>query len=208
MANDDFAQGLRPINWPQPSGHYYRVQTGADLFLGMPCALDSTGYVGPIGVTSAGYFSFLGSVCWFAGTLKRGLATNDPFLDVSDLTPPDPSSDTGDRYVFVADDPNQEFVIQGDSGGTMAGVANAGEAAVMLYRATSGNTNTGWANLELDASTNVATTAGLVHLIRLHDVVNQDGTENTGAVAYTKWVVKVLSHQRGGIQAPNLNIVV
>ena len=196
MANDDFARGLVPLRWPSVPANLYRVGTAADLFLGMPVELATSGYIGPIAVTSAGAVQSIGVVVGFAGTLKRGLATNDPFLDVSDLTPPDPSSDTGDRWALVADDPDQEFVVQADTGGTMAGLADAGQAIAGLYRATSGNVNTGWANLELDASTNVAGNSGAFQLLRLHDAINSDGTENTGGANYAKWVVRLLNHQK------------
>lgn len=208
MANDDYARGLVPLQWPSVPCHYYRVATATDIFLGMPVELSSTGFVNAMNVTSAGYQSALGVAIGFAGTLKRSIATADPFLDVSDLTPPDPSSDTGDRFVLVADDPNQEYYIQGDTGGTLATITAAGESVTLLFRASSGNTSSGWANLEFDASSNAASTAALIQLLRAHDVVNTDGTENTMGATYQKWVVKFVSHQHGGIQAPNLNIVV
>ena len=200
MANDNIPRGLVPLNWPSLPVHYYRVSTGADLFLGMPVTLAADGYIGPVAdVASAGAVRSIGVVVGFAGVLKRGLATNDPYLDVSDLTPPTPSSDTGDRWVAVADDPNQEFVMQEDTGGTALALADAGLAIAGLYRASSGNTDTGWANLEIDADSGVASNSGAFLLLRLHDLVNSDGTEN--AVGdYAKWVVQLLHHQkRSGI---------
>lgn len=196
MANDNFPRGLVPLRWPFVSANYYRVGTAVDLFLGMPVELASTGYIGPVPVDSAGAVQTIGVVVGFAGTQKRSIATNDPFLDVSDLTPPDPSSDTGDRYALVVDDPDAEFIVQSDTGGTMATLADAGQAIAGIYRATSGNTSTGWANLELDASTNVAGNSGAFQLLRLHDIVNTDGTENTAGANYAKWVVRLLNHQK------------
>ena len=191
MANDNFPRGLRPLNWPMVPQNWYRVDTAVDIFLGMPVDLSSTGYVVPAGVNSAGAINILGAAVGFAGTQKRGLATNDPYLDVSDLAPPTPSSDTGDRYVLVTDSPNQEYVIQGDSGGTLATITAAGECVTLLYRATSGNVDTGYANLEFDASTNAASGSGQVTLLRAHDYVNTDGTENTLGANYQQWVVRV-----------------
>ncbi len=202
MANDNFPRGLVPLNWPNMPVRYYRVSTATDIFLGMPVAIDANGFVSAIDASTAGAVNVLGVAVGFAGTLKRGIATNDPYLDVSDLTPPDPSSDTGDRYVLVADDPNQEYVIQGDTGGTLAGAAAIGNAATLIFRASSGNTTTGWANLELDASTNVTTTAGVVLLLRGHDAINSDGTENTLGANYAKWIVKTLMSQKVGLQLP------
>ena len=196
MANDNSPRGLVPLRWPSIPVNLYRVSTGADLFLGMPVELAADGYIGPVvDVASAGAVRSIGVVVGFAGTLKRGLATNDPFLDVSDLTPPTPSSDTGDRWAVVADDPNQEFLIQEDTGGTALALADAGLAIALLYRATSGNTDTGWANLEADASTAVASNSGICQLLRLHDGVQVDGTENSVG-DYAKWVVRLLNHQK------------
>ena len=112
MANDDRPRGLIPVGLGQAGfvSHYYRVSTGvganvADIFVGSPVTIDSDGYVKAASATLM--VPILGVAIGFAGTLKRGLATNDPFLDSSDLAPPTPSSDTGDRWVLVADDPNQ-----------------------------------------------------------------------------------------------------
>ena len=196
MANDDFARGLVPANWPKTAVHYYRIGTGADVFLGMPVDLASTGFITPaIDVTTAGIVQAIGVAVGFAGPLKRGLANDDPFLDVSDLAPLASGLETGDRWVAVADDPEQVFIVQGDTGGTIAGIANVGESAAMIYRATSGNTNSGWANLELDASTNTASTGQLLRIVGIHDAVNLDGTENTGGANFCKFQVRILTHR-------------
>lgn len=203
MVNDNDPRGLIPLealNGGRPRGHYYRVTTATDLFKGCPVTLLASGYVDASSVTAM--VPILGVAWAFAGTLKRGLATNDPFLDVSDLTPPTPSSDTGDRWVYVLDDPEQEFIVQEDTGGTQLTLAEAGAACDLIYRgatatAVSGNLDNGWAALELDVSGVVTTTAAPVWIIRLHDMINTDGTEN--AVGdYGKWVVTILHHQRGG----------
>ena len=208
MANDNVPRGLVPLNWPNMPVHAYRVSTAADIYLGQPVQSPAAGYVVGIG-TMTGVTQCIGVAVGFAGTLKRGLATNDPFLDVSDLTPPTPASDTGDRYVFVADNPNQEFVAQEDTGGTALTLAEAGAAVDMLFRGAganvvTGNDDTGWATSEIDASSVVTTTGAFLRLSRLHDVVNADGTEN--AVGdFGKWIVTILHHQNKG--APVLPIV-
>lgn len=197
MANDNFPRGLFPVNWPKIPIHYYRVSSSQDIFLGELVDLASTGYVGNvIDVTTAGIVQALGVAVGFAGPLRRGLATDDPFLDASDLTTLASGLETGDRWVAVADDPNQEFVVQGDTGGTLATLSAVGETAALIYRSTSGNTNTGWANLELDASSNAASTGQLVRILRLHDIVNVDGTENTAGANYAKWVVQIQTHRK------------
>ena len=204
MANDNFPRGLFPINFNLNQAHYYRVDTATDIFLNQPVTIPAAGFVVGAATAGASGLVLLGVAVGFAGTLKRGLATNDPFLDVSDLAPPTPSSDTGDRYVLVADDPNQEFMVQEDTGGTALALADIGAAADVIYRGAGGvvdgNVDTGLSSLELDASTVAAGTAGSWTILRLHDVVNSDGTEN--AVGdYAKWIVRITHHQKTGLQA-------
>ena len=198
MANDDYSRGFVPLNLTPLGVHYYRVSSAADIALGQPVALSGVGYAVAASVASLTYV--LGVAVGFAGVNKQGLATNDPFLDVSDLTPPVPSSDTGDRWVAVADDPHQLFYIQEDTGGTALALADVGGALIAIWGNGVGNPDpdTGWARaLELDASSIVTATGGLVQLVQLHDALNSDGTNN--AVGdYAKWVVQFLTHQRGG----------
>lgn len=197
MANDNFPRGLFPANWPKTAVHYYRVSSSADVFLGEPVDLASTGFiVGGLAVSTAGIIQSIGVAVGFAGPLKKGLATNAPFLDASDLAPLASGLEAGDRWVAVADDPDQVFIAQGDTGGTIAGISSIGESAVMLYSyATSANTNTGWSNLEVDASSNAASTAGLLRIVGIHDAVNVDGTENTAGANYCKYQVRILTHR-------------
>jgi hypothetical protein len=196
MANDNLPRGLVPINWPKVSGHYYRIGTATDVFLGELVDIASTGFLtNAIDVTTAGIVQALGAVVGFAGPLKKGLATDDPYLDVSDLAPLASGLESGDRWAFVADDPEQVYIVQGDTGGTIAGLASVGESAALIYRATSGSTTSGWANLELDASTNTASTGQVVRIVGIHDAVNTDGTENTAAANYCKYQVRILTHR-------------
>jgi len=197
MANDNFPRGLVPINPSKPAVHYYRIGTANDVFLGDIVDLSSTGFVtNAIDVTTAGIVQALGVVVGFAGPLRKGLASNDPFLDASDLTTLGEGLDAGDRWVSVADDPNQEFIVQADTGGTLATLSAVGESAALIYRATSGNTTSGWANLELDASSNAASTGQILRIVGLHDVVNVDGTENTAGANYAKWRVIINTHRK------------
>lgn len=206
MANDDYPRGLIPVNLGQGNlaAHYYRVSTGVstnlqDIYVGSPVTIDSDGYVKAASVT--GVVPILGIALGFAGTKKAGIAGADPFLDASDFAPPTPSSDTGDRYVLVLDDPDAEYIVQEDTGGTALALTDVGAACDLVYRgptaiAPNGDTNTGWANLELDASGIVTTLSSPVQILRLHDNINSDGTDN--AVGdFAKWVVKFLNPQRG-----------
>jgi len=197
MANDNISRGLVPVNWPFIPAHYYRVATGNDMFLGEIVDLATSGYVtNAFEITTAGIIRALGAVVGFAGPGKKGLACDDPYLDASDLTTLASGLEAGDRWVLVADDPNQEFIIQADTGATMAGLSSVGESFPLLWRATSGNTTSGWALLELDAGSNAASTGQIVVNVGLADVVNVDGTENTAAANYAKWRVKIQTHRR------------
>lgn len=197
MANDNYPRGLFPLNFPNIPIRYYVVSTGQDIFLGMPVDFDSTGFITPvIDVTTAGIVQAVGVAVGFAGPLKRGLATDDPFLDASDLTTLAAGLPAGHRWVAVTDNPNQEFIVQGDTGGTLATITAAGETIALIYRATSGNTDSGWANLEFDASSNAASTGQLIRLLRLHDAVNVDGTENTVGANYQKWICQIQTHRK------------
>ena len=194
MANDDFARGLVPLNTNggrTVNSHYYLATTITDISIGMSVRLVD-GRVQRAVVT--GMVPCIGVALGFSR--NKGASNElDPWLDVSDL-----SSD--DWYVQVADDPSQEFFIQEDTGGT-ALTATAGSYFIMgLFQTTSIETVSGITRLELDASTALANTSGHLQILRLHDYVNSDGTQN--AVGdYAKWVVRIGHHQKaaGAIEA-------
>lgn len=194
MANDDFARGLIPLNVNGKgtvNSHYYQASTITDIAVGMVVAL-TQGRVSRAPVT--GMAPVIGVALGFARG-KGGPHELDPWLDVSDF-----SSD--DWYVQVADDPDQEFFIQEDTGGTaLTGTAGGQYTGDLLFQTTSIDTVSGIARLEIDASTAATGTGQLVHILRLHDYVNSDGTQN--AVGdYAKWVVRFTHHQkRGGTAA-------
>lgn len=198
MANDDYARGLVPLNRNPNYAHYYRASTATDIFLGDTLLLNASGLVGVSSAATIGVENLIGVAIGFSGPQKRGLATDDPYLDASDLTTLAAGLETGDRLVLVADDPNQEFYVQEDTGGTALALADVGAAINVVYRSTdSGNTTSGWSRSEIDASAVVTTTAAQLQILRLFDGINNDGTNN--AVGdYAKWVVKILHHQRGG----------
>lgn len=190
MANDNFPRGLWPLELSRGGTvrtSYYRVDTATDLFLGMPVVRASDGEVAPAVIGSNN--QILGSIVGF--DIAGGILELDPFLDVSDL------GDVTVR-VAVADDPDQRFLIQEDTGGSALTLAALGTSVTPLYRATSGNTTTGYANLEVDRSTIVADTSGQLVLMETLDQINQDGTQNDFG-NYCKLIVRILHHQnRGG----------
>lgn len=198
MANDDNPRGLIPINLGRPSeAHWYRASSGTDIYVGDPVTMNAAGYV-TIASDAAAAVPTLGIALGFADTLKAGLPNDDPFLDVSDLTPKTSGRTAGDVWVLVADSPNQMFFVQEDTGGTALALADVGASIDYIRRGTRGNADTGWANIEIDASTiAAASTAGNAQILGLADTVNLDGTNN--AVGdYAKWVCKFLHHQRAG----------
>ena len=191
MANDDFARGLIPLNTNghgTVNNHYYRVTTATDLAIGMPVTL-AVGFVQRAAVT--GMVPCIGAIMGFS--FNRG-GSNEirPWLRVSDIT-----AGGGDWYAQVADDPAQEFFIQEDTGGT-ALTATAPQLTISgLYQTTSIDAISGVARLEIDASTAVLTTGQVFKILRLHDLVNSDGTQNALG-DYAKWVVMFAHHQKRG----------
>ena len=196
MANDDNPRGLSPLNAGIPAEvHYYRASSGTDIYIGDPLHLAPTGYVTIASATGA--IPVLGVAKGFLDTNKAGLPTDDPYLDVSDLTPKGGGRMAGDVWVAVYDDPNQLYLVQEDTGGTALALADVGAAIDLLRRTTVGSVDTGWANIEIDASTVVTTTAAVCQILGLADTVNTDGTNN--AVGdYAKWIVRFLHPQKGG----------
>ena len=190
MANDDFARGLVPLNTNGKgtvNAHYYQASTVTDIAIGMLVAL-TQGRVSRAAVS--GMDPDIGVALGFSQG-KGGVHELNPWLDVSAMT-------TDDWFVLVADDPDQEFYIQEDTGGTaLTGTAGGQYTGNLLYQTTSIDTVSGLARLELDASSAVADTGQALHILRLHDYVNSDGTQN--AVGdYAKWVVTIAHHQKRG----------
>ena len=196
MANDNFPRGLVPLRLKPDGAHYYRVSSTADIWHGELVELAATGYVVAGSVTGA--VNKLGVVVGFQGPDAGSIATDDPYFDASDLAPLATGLESGDRFVLVADDPTQLFYIQEDTGGTALALADIFTYIDLLYRGASGttrdgSTTTGWASLELDASSLVTTTAAVLQLVGLHDTMNSDGTRN--AVGdFAKWVVRIGHH--------------
>lgn len=205
MANDDRPRGLVPLDWPYTQTHAYRINTGGDVFMGQAVDITSNGFVSA--VTMTGLTATIGIVVGFAGPAVSGLASNAPFLDVSDITPPTSGQQSGDRYAIVADNPNQQYYIQEDTGGTALVIGDAGSGYDLVYRgptgtSTNGDSNSGWANVELDRSTVVTGTGVFVQALRLMEVPNSDGSLNAPG-NFAKWVVKPLQHRWNGTPVPN-----
>ena len=200
MANDErIMLGLRPLE--QPFGgtkvHYYRAHTAINIFRYQPVVLNNSGMVqvAPIVAMSP----ILGVVVGFLDANKAAMAGGmDRLTDSSTTGPFLPSGNDG--YVAVADDPNQLFVCEEDTGGApLINLQSIGRVVDFIYltgSTTNGNTTTGIAQVALDRSTVANGTGGVLTIVGIYDVVNQDGTMNASG-NFSKWIVKINSHQNG-----------
>lgn len=201
MANDDQINargGLIPIQQPYGAVKYgvYRLgtaDTATPVFRGMPVDLDANGFVVPIAAAQNTYL--VGSIMGWADASKAGIPSSTTSLTQGANLPANT-----DAWVFVADDPNQEFLIQEDTGGSALTAGNIGHTADFIYRAGSGNTTTGWAYAELDRSTAAASTGGVLSILGLYDHMNSDGTQNAYG-NYSKLRVKIARHRNNAVIA-------
>jgi hypothetical protein len=194
MANDKVRGGLIPLQLKKDGVHVYKCSTGLDIYIGAVVALSADGIVVQgDAVTNTEDTSLLGVAVGFLVDNAAPLTTK-PFLDVSEYT-------LDNAYVMVADDPDQEYVIEEDTGSTALTQSGAGNAYYGAYDAASGNTTTGWSTLRLDRSTGTTTTSGVFIAWRPSYGINSDGTPN--AVGnYCKWIVTIANPQKGSKVLP------
>ena len=180
MANTSFPKGLFPVKPTRGTVqiNYYRADTAAALYLHQPVTLNSNGKIIP--ATCGSGNAILGSAeCFLRDGLSAPVETN-PYL---------PAATTPPVFVGVADDPNQEFMIEEDTGGSALALTNVGNLADFTYLATTGNTTTGLSNAVLDRS-GVQTDSGQFLLKSL--LYSADGDNDYGN--YAKWVVRINEH--------------
>lgn len=201
MANDERnLVGLRPLD--QPYGNirigYYRANTARNIFKYQPVMLNNSGQV-QVGTLIADCSGILGTVVGFVDANKAALPPSmDSLSDAAFLT------NGNNAYVAVADDPNQLFTLEEDTGGTLIGSANsAGQTVSFTYLGTTGDTVTGIANAVLDRSTLAAGTGGVFTIVEPYDIINSDGTLNTPTGNFCKWVVRISTHQNGPMALAN-----
>ncbi len=189
MANSSFIKGLFPI---KPTGgtvkiNYYKANTQQAIYLHDPVVLESAGLVVVAKCGSAN--AILGSAEIFLDSNLGGPAdvTGKCYLPAST-----------DGYVGVADDPQQRFLIEEDTGGTALTQSAVGSCADFTYIATTGDTTTGLSTVVLDRSGIDATSGQFQLLGILYADDNAFGD-------YCKWIVRINKHQLGtlisGIQA-------
>ena len=197
MANDDAIRargGLLPVEFPfgNYKKGYYRLTTGVaadNVYLGMPVDLDANGRVTTAVAIATSATTLLGSVVGFADTNLEALPSTMESLTAGPYLP-----GNTDAYVLVANDPNQVFVLQEDTGGTALAETNIGNSATMTYRSSSGDTTTGYSTIELDRSSAGTGTGGNLLIQNLGQNMNSDGTRN--AVGnYGKWEVRIINHR-------------
>lgn len=186
MANTSKVTGLRPIE--QPFGNircnFYEAATGAALYMYQPVDLNSSGRIVAAGWNSSNLI--VGSVVGFA---------DDSFCP---LPNPYLASNPGFGYtvnsaglvkVLVADDPNQHFVIEEDTGGTALDAQSVGAGASFIFQATTGNNTSGIANAVLDRS---GIDTGALQQFRL--IKKWDKPDNAYG-NFCKWVVRINQHR-------------
>src|SRR3990167_902167 len=153
MANDDQVNalgGLRPLT--QPYGtfkrSYYRLTTAADaVFIGQPMDLDGNGQAVRCGAGTAASLYILGPVVGFSRDSRGQMGLPDA---MSVITAAGFLPGATDAYVCIADDPNQEFIIQEANSGTALTTADIGNNCGFMYiRSASGSTLTGSSFAEL-----------------------------------------------------------
>lgn len=186
MPNTSKVTGLRPIE--QPFGsircNYYEAATGAALYMYQPVDLNSSGRI-----TAAS---------WNSGNLIVGSVIG--FADDSFCPLPNPylASNPGFGYtvnsaglvkVLVADDPNQHFVIEEDTGGSALDAQSVGAGASFIFQATTGNNTSGIANAVLDRSGVDALALQQFRLIKKWD--KPDNAYGN----FCKWVVRINQHR-------------
>lgn len=197
MANDDQINargGLLPVTTPFGNVRLtaYRLTTSATaaVFIGQPMDLDATGRVAPASL--AANAPILGPALGFLDLNKAGLPSGMTSLSQAPSLPANT-----DAIVLVADDPDQYFLLQEDTGGSALAETNIGNNALMVPRASSGNTTTGYSTVELDRSSVAADTSGNVRIIGLYGNMNSDGTDNSWG-NYAKVIVKINRHRLAG----------
>lgn len=203
MANDERNQtGMRPLGWPGSRivVNYYQANTAQNLFMYQPVALNNSGQVQAQALI-ADMSGIIGSIVGFIDTDKAGLPTDMTNLSQASFM----EALAGRCLVAVADDPDQLFVMESDSGGSVIGSLNSvGATVTYTFLGTTGSTVTGISNAVLDQSTVALDTGGILTLVKAYDVINSDGTTNDLTQNFSKWVVRINSHQNAHLHGDGL----
>jgi hypothetical protein len=176
MSNANLALGLVPVNMPYGnvrSRLYYcdGTQNTLNIFIGDAVRLDTTGTV--LRATSGAGNYVMGAVVGVYDSNKSPIAY---------LT----SSTAG--YVLVADDPNQQFLIQEDGDSSDLSTADIGGNVDLITAA--GSTFRNRSGDQIDSSSVTTSTNAQLRIIDMQRV------SGNAAGDYCKWIVKINYHQQ------------
>jgi len=186
MANIDQAFGLRPIAkvGSAPGGTTgttkYSITSGAGaMFTGDIVKQKNDGSIvqGTAGDACRGVF--MG--CFYTDPSTGKPRYNNTFPN---------GTAASDAIAFVADDPDQLFIVQQDSVAANAVAADLNLNADLVIGA--GNTTTGVSGVEIDSSSKNTTATLNVKLIDFYDTPSNDATLNHSVL-----VVKINNHELG-----------
>lgn len=189
MANTDTPRGLRPVRYRSGAPYngaanlYYvpAGDTAAAIYIG--------GLVKLAGSADANGVASVTGNCATSNVFVGVVVSADPVLGAgaSGRDSPTYRVNSTERYVYVADDPNLEFVVQDDASATLD--AGAVGSVADLTGFTSGNAVTGLSAIEISATS--ATTGSsdadvqIVGLWRSPD--NEIGD-------HAQWLVRLRNH--------------
>lgn len=188
MANVDSAFGLKPYEGLSPSGAIPQARK----YLINPSGYGTTIYQGDLVKFNGGYIEQAGvSDANIVGVFNGVHYQSSDGPVWSNFYTASTTASSGDIEVYIYDDPNTLFTIQGDSA-TASTQAAVGQNADTV--GTSGSTTTGLSSRELDVST-LATTQGLQ--LKVVGVVDN---ENNGTIAGThaNLIVQINEHAYKG----------
>jgi hypothetical protein len=176
MSNENLALGLVPINMPYGNVRVRRykadgTQNTENIFIGDAVVLDTTGTV--LRATGGD------------GNYLMGAAVG---LQDADETPIAYLTSSTEGYVFVADDPDQQFLIQEDGDSSDLATTDVGSNVSLVTAA--GSTFRNRSGDMLDSSSVSTTADGQLRIIAKQDRVNND------VGAYCKWIVRINYHQQ------------
>ena len=188
MANIDQAFGLRPIAkvGSAPGGttgttkYSIADNQSTAIFTGDPVKYKNDGTVEVATASDALLGVFMG--CFYTDPTTGKPTYRDHFP--ASLSP-------GDAIAFVADDPDQMFVVQQDSVGSNLVAADLNLNANLIFG--TGSTTTGMSGVEIDSSTGAVTATHQVRLIAFYDTPSNDATANNSNL-----VVKINNHSLNG----------
>ena len=191
MANIDAAFGLRPIAkvGSAPGGttgttkYSIADNQSTAIFTGDPVKYKNDGTVEVPAAGEASCGVFMG--CFYTDPTSSKPTFKNYFP--ASLSP-------GDAIAFVADDPDQMFVVQQDSVASSLSGANINENANLIFG--SGSTTTGLSGVEIDSSSATTTATLQVRIVAGYETPSN--TISTAAAGNNSvFVVKINNHQLG-----------